>query len=69
MMSGMATPDDAVTNHIEQLVQEEHELYRQGDGGRGLDDDQHARLEAIRIELDRYYQLLRARRAHRDNAS
>ena len=38
--------DTRVTNHIEQLVAEEH-----------------ARLERVRVELDKYWDLLRQRRA------
>ena len=51
--------DGAVSNHIEQLVAEEHRL---------LDDPEHdrARLEAVRVELDRYWDLLRQRRAREE---
>jgi hypothetical protein len=48
--------------HIEELVAEEHrrwELESNGEAG----DDERRRLEKIKIELDRYWDLLRRRRA------
>jgi hypothetical protein len=57
--------DEDVSDHIEALVKEEHELLDRGGSERGLDDAGHARLEAIRVELDRYWDLLRQRRARR----
>jgi hypothetical protein len=56
--------DDAqVSNHIEQLVTEEHRLLEAHSDGGGLGPEEHARLERIRVELDRYWDLLRQRRA------
>ena len=57
--------DEQVSERIEALVQEEHELLERGGTQRGLDEAGHARLEAIRVELDRYWDLLRQRRARR----
>jgi hypothetical protein len=57
--------DEQISDHIEALVKEEHELLDRGGAERGLDDAGHARLEAIRVELDRYWDLLRQRRARR----
>jgi uncharacterized protein DUF2630 len=57
--------DEQISNHIEALVKEEHELLDRGGSERGLDDAGHARLEAVRVELDRYWDLLRQRRARR----
>jgi hypothetical protein len=55
--------DDAqVHSRIEGLVAEEHRLLEQGEG-EGLDAGAHARLEEVRVELDRYWDLLRQRRA------
>ena len=56
--------DEGVRNRIEQLVEEEHALL-------GLDEqsrapDKHERLAAIEVELDRCWDLLRQRRAHRE---
>ena len=58
--------DTDVMGHIEELVAEEHRLLAAGSAGDGLSSDQHARLRAIKIELDRYWDLLRQRRAHEE---
>lgn len=60
--------DDAqVQSRIEGLVEEEHRLLAQGQGeGAGLDAAGHARLEAVKVELDRYWDLLRQRRAREE---
>ena len=56
--------DDArISEHIEQLVAEEHRLYEAHSDGDGLSPAEHDRLERIRVELDRYWVLLRQRRA------
>jgi hypothetical protein len=57
--------DERISAHIEALVQEEHELLDRGGAERGLDPAGHARLQEIRKELDRYWALLRQRRARR----
>jgi Protein of unknown function (DUF2630) len=57
--------DEDISNHIEALVKEEHELLDRGGSEHGLDDAGHRRLEEIRVELDRYWDLLRQRRARR----
>ncbi len=57
--------DERVSEHIEALVKEEHELLDRGGTDHGLDDAGHERLAAIRVELDRYWALLRQRRARR----
>ena len=54
---------DEISDHIEALVKEEHELLDRGGTEHGLDAAGHERLEAIRVELDRYWDLLRRRRA------
>jgi hypothetical protein len=60
----MATqnPDQPVRQHIEELVKEEHQLRGQD----ALSDPEHRRLEAIRVELDQCWDLLRQRRALRE---
>jgi hypothetical protein len=58
--------DNDVMSHIEALVAEEHRLLDAGSAGGGLTSDQHARLRALKIELDRYWDLLRQRRAHEE---
>jgi hypothetical protein len=54
-------------DHIDALVDEEHRLWKDGEQG-GLDASGHARLEAIRGELDRSWDTLRRRRANPDAA-
>ena len=54
--------DERVLGKIQQLVDEEHKLY----GGKDLDDSAQLRLEAIRVELDQCWDLLRQRRALRE---
>jgi hypothetical protein len=57
--------DENVSDHIEALVKEEHELLDRGGTEHGLDPAGHERLREIRVELDRYWALLRRRRARR----
>jgi hypothetical protein len=54
---------DSVRDHIEALVAEEHRLLEAHSEGDGLGPEEHRRLEQVRVELDRYWDLLRARRA------
>ena len=55
-------PDRPVRHHIEDLVREEHRLHEQ----KTLSGHEHQRLEAIRVELDQCWDLLRQRRALRE---
>jgi hypothetical protein len=55
--------DTRIGEHIEQLVAEEHHLLEAHSDGDGLSPEEHNRLERIRVELDRYWDLLRQRRA------
>lgn len=55
--------DQQIHEHIEQLISEEHDLFDRG--GRRSQADQE-RLDAIGVQLDRYWDLLRQRRARRD---
>ena len=48
--------------HIEELVAEEHRLWQLESEGNGTDADR-TRLEHVKVELDRYWDLLRRRRA------
>jgi hypothetical protein len=57
--------DEQISDRIEALVKEEHELLDRGGLERGLDEAGHARLQEIKVELDRYWDLLRQRRARR----
>lgn len=58
--------DREINLHIEGLVAEEHRLLELAEEEAGLHGDLHVRLEAVKIELDRYWDLLRQRRALRD---
>jgi uncharacterized protein DUF2630 len=58
--------DQQVFDHIESLVAEEHRLLDLGGEEHGLTPDQHARLAAVRVELDRLWDLMRQRRALRE---
>jgi hypothetical protein len=58
--------DTTIHQHIEELVAEEHRLLELAEEESGLDREQHVRLTAVRIELDRYWDLLRQRRARRE---
>ena len=57
--------DRAVQDHIEQLVAEEHRLLGHS-SEQGLSAADHRRLAAVRVELDRYWDLLRQRRAREE---
>ena len=58
-------PDDQdVHERIEALVAEEHRLL-EAHGNDGLEPAEHERLEAVKVELDRLWDLLRQRRARR----
>ncbi len=54
--------DRTVLKHIEQLVGEEHTLYKR----KTRSDAEHKRLEDIQVELDQCWDLLRQRRALRE---
>ena len=58
--------DSDVHNHIEALVAEEHRLYEAAarDGHETAEERQ--RLQEIRVQLDRYWDLLRQRRAQEE---
>ena len=54
--------DERVLGRIKKLVDEEHTLYSATE----LDPNAHARLEALKVELDQCWDLLRQRRALRE---
>jgi len=62
----MADPDRSISEHIEQLVAEEHRLLNAGGEEGGLSPQEHAHLEKVKVELDQLWDLLRQRRARRD---
>ena len=57
--------DASIHQSIEQLVAEDHELWHKGESG-GLDAAGRARLSAITVQLDRFYDLLHQRQGLRD---
>jgi Protein of unknown function (DUF2630) len=61
-MAQQKTMDETVLAKITDLVHEEQTLY----GLDALTDHDHVRLEAIQVELDQCWDLLRQRRARRE---
>jgi len=57
--------DGDVMQHINALMEEEHELLKAAEHG-GLDEEQHERLGQVKVSLDQFWDLLRQRRAHRE---
>jgi uncharacterized protein DUF2630 len=51
-----------VSGHIEELVAEEHRLWGLEESGKATSDERR-RLADVRVQLDRYWDLLRRRRA------
>jgi hypothetical protein len=58
--------DSDVQDHIEALVAEEHQLHAAAEREGGHSVDERARLDLVRVQLDRYWDLLRQRRAHEE---
>lgn len=61
----MANETD-IQQHIEDLVAEEHRLLKEGEAEEGLPPEAHKRLQDVKVELDRYWDLLRQRRAREE---
>jgi len=57
--------DQQVLERIDQLVQEEEALLHRHEG-EGLDDDEHARLQELQLQLDKAWDYLRQRRSLRE---
>lgn len=55
--------DKEIHSHIEQLVAEEHALFEKGSK---INEQERKRLDELNVQLDRYYDLLRQRRAKRE---
>jgi hypothetical protein len=62
---GGCMDDNQLHQQIEQLVAEEHELWKDESEGRSNDADAR-RLEQVRVMLDQCWDLLRQRRALRE---
>jgi Protein of unknown function (DUF2630) len=59
--------DKLVMARISELVEEEHELMQMEEAGE-LTDPHHDRMRELEVALDQCWDLLRQRRARRDNA-
>lgn len=57
--------DDDLFERINRLSDEEEALYEHAGDGHGLSAEEHERLQAIKVELDRSYDLLHQRSARR----
>ena len=56
--------DQPVLGHIQQLVDEEHRLFQEGEHG-AINETDRQRLVTVQVELDQCWDLLRRRRALR----
>jgi Rad3-related DNA helicase len=56
--------DNAILLHIEDLVNEEHQLSQRSHSG-GLSEEEHQRMRQLEVNLDQCWDLLRQRRALR----
>ena len=59
-----AVDDRQVLNRIDELVQEEERLLHAHED-KGLSDEEHARLEELKVQLDQAWDFLRQRRSLR----
>jgi Protein of unknown function (DUF2630) len=57
--------DDQIHGRIEQLVAEEHKLWNAESAGMATEEDRQ-RLDALKVSLDQCWDLLRQRRALRE---
>ncbi len=58
--------DTDIFEYVNTLSTEEERLYQQAGDGSGLSDAERDRLAAIKVELDRCYDLLHQRQGRRD---
>ncbi len=58
--------DQSILQRINELSHEEEELWRRASDGDGLEAPDQDRLDAIAVELDQCYDLLRQRQARRE---
>jgi hypothetical protein len=61
----MAMSDEEIIHSITEMTNEEHQLLHLGEQRTGLDEPQFARLNELKVEIDRLWDLLRQRRARR----
>jgi hypothetical protein len=57
--------DRQILNRIDELVQEEESLLHRHEGVGALSDDENARLEELKVQLDQAWDFLRQRRSLR----
>jgi hypothetical protein len=57
--------DEQISDRIEALVKEEHDLLHRAESEHGLEEPDHARMQEVEVELDQCWDLLRQRRARR----
>ncbi len=57
--------DTELLQQIKKLVDEEHALLEQHTNAADLNEDQHARMKELEVQLDQCWDLLRQRRARR----
>jgi hypothetical protein len=57
--------DTTVRDRIEKLLADERRLVEES-AGKGPDDERHAKLEELKVELDRCWDLLRQREAREE---
>jgi hypothetical protein len=62
---GAPVNDREITAKISELVDEEHQLER-AHVGRALSEDEHAQMNALNVQLDQCWDLLRQRRARKE---
>jgi len=62
---GEPVNDREITAKISELVDQEHQLER-AHVGRPLSEDEHAQMNALNVQLDQCWDLLRQRRARRE---
>jgi hypothetical protein len=58
--------DRPILDHINALANEEAQLWERASAGGGLGTSDQERLDTIKVELDRCYDLLHQRQARRD---
>jgi hypothetical protein len=57
--------DQQALSRIDDLVKEEEQLLHRHEGEAGLNPEEHARLEELKVQLDQAWDYLRQRRALR----
>ena len=58
--------DADILTHIDTCVRREHELLDRASGGTSLSADEKKELDELQVQLDRFYDLLRQRRAREE---